>query len=268
MARKREVSAEVARLRAEARRRHKAVTNKISRNRQNRIRISGTQYDPRRDLEKIDKYNANQLRAYIGELNKCAARTNQYVPDQESRPIPIKVWKEYKLAEAQTNAIKAAQFQAVENVTLPNGLTVREQMAISTPTHPHMANQASTPGHVPVERRPRQVASLKALQKLTKDVRERMSPARQRKMLESSKTSASKMFEQLGRSDLGDRIWKLDAKRFNIFWNYSGFVANELSLAYELAQRLLTRKQASFEQKVMDDALKNVEKVLEWAEEL
>src|SRR4051812_16186860 len=105
-------------LRREARRRHKAATDKISRLRKKGVDLGGSKEDQRRDLGLVKRYNTRQLRDYIGSLNNFTSRDNQY-HSSANGIIKADRFKVYKDLEGKYNADGLAHFDHVADVFVP-----------------------------------------------------------------------------------------------------------------------------------------------------
>lgn len=237
---KRGVSPELAQLRAVARARHKAATKKISRNKTNfGAEISGTKFDPRRDLAKVAKYNSSQIKGYINDLDSFVSRKTQFVPDSKYRPMPASDFKGYKGVETEYNKMLKREFEVVRHKKLPSGFTVEQQLSMTESLHPYMHNPASGADHRGIHRKSKTVKSLEALEKLKLDLRNRMTPEHRAKLEEADRISVNKMLLLIGDEALRERVNKLSSAKFRFMWKYSGKFANDLSMTYEAVKKML-----------------------------
>lgn len=243
---KRAISPELAQLRSLARSRHRAATKKISRNKTSfGAEISGTTFDPRRDLSKVSKYNTTQLKSYIQELDNFSSRGTQFVPDSQYRPIPKSAWNQYKEAEKALNKLSAAEFNKVKHKKLPGGFTVEQQLAMTESLHPYMHNPASGPDHRGIHRKSKTVKSLESLEKLELDMRKRATPEHRKKLEEANRISVNKMLDVIGDEAMRERINKLSSEKFNFMWRYSGKFANDMSMTYEAVRKMMEKEKES-----------------------
>lgn len=260
---------ELGALRAEARRLHRAVTRKISRNRTKRgAEIGNTKFDPRRDASKIKHYNRRQLQAYIANLERFVSRKTQFVPDSQYRPIPVQKWREYKAAEKTLNQKMRERFDKFGDRMLPEGITVRQRLAMTEPIHPQMHNPASNAGIRAIERKSKSVRSLEALNKLIIETKKRADPRDAARIEKANRTSVNAMLDVIGRDDWRERISLLTSAQFDLLWNMSGSFANAVSLYYEVSRKLLEGKDAAtrWMETVTNNAISDIEKMLAWIE--
>lgn len=260
---------ELDRLRREAFARHKAATDKVSRlNRQRGVRLSGTKQDPRRARSNINRYTAKQLKSYIGELNQFVSRSTQYVPDAHKRPVPGTLWQQYKALEKRYNAKVEKEFRNVADVHVPSqNMTVAERMAMMTPTHRHMADQAVNSPYDPPIRKPSNVASEKGLKRLIKDMQDRLKPSHANKLRSGAYGVLDEMSRTLNRSDIAAKAKELTPEQFDVLWNYTSF-PDRLSLGYDQALKMLSGKDKPYTSQVLELAIDEAESMVEWAANL
>lgn len=259
---------EIARLRAEARQRHRAATRKVSRLKNNvGVNVAGTEYDPRRDLSKVKSYTAKQLSAYIAELNGFVSRSRQYVPDVAARPIPKTVFGEYKAVERAYNAMVNASTDDVKDIRLPSGMTIGERRAMLRANHPFAGNPSVRRPNQPVVRDSSEITSIDAMKKLVDNMRKQMTPKFRREELKRSREELSKIMDVINQPEVNKDINSLSARQFAILWNDSAF-AEAASLQYELIMQRMTGKEQAWHSDVIETKFKEAVELVKWAKNI
>jgi len=260
---------ELNQLRAEARRRHRAATRKVSRLKTERgVNLSGSKNDPRRDLGRIKTYNARQLRAYINDLNKFTSRSNQFVADAHGRPVPGSLWQQYKNLERQYNQRVESAFRRVADMPYPGGdWTIGERLASLQPRHPQVLSPAVNSLYNPPRRRPSNVVSERALRRLIGDMKERLKPGYFDKLIKNARDEYSQMSALLHQPDLDKAVANLTDEQFQVLWNYTSFATAE-SMKYEIAKDLLADKQKPWQTEYREQAIENAWELVQWASTL
>jgi len=256
-------------LRAQARARHKAATRKVSRLRtQKGVELTGTKIDPRRDPHLLKRYTTRQLKAYIAQLDSFVDRKTQFVGDARKRPLNPATWGEYAQLEKQYNAKVRAEFDRIAGLKLPHGdQTIGERMAMMTPTHRAAYDPAVNAPYSPPTRKPKNMASDRALRRLTADMRDRLSPSRQRRDTARDRDAFGKMAELINQPDLVKAVKGLSDAQFRVMWNYTGF-ATDISLSYEASKSMLTEKERPWHSEAMAIAVKDAHALIKWAKSL
>lgn len=262
-------SAKLTALRAEARARHKAAGRKVSRlNTQKGVKVSGTKYDPRRNGADIANMGARELKTYINTINKFTDRKTQFVPDVKARPIPTAVWDRYKAKETKYNERVSRDYDSVKDIYIePLNATVDQRMAAATPDHRQMGNPSVNSPYKPPNRDSVNVASLTALEKLTKNMAERNKRDFSRKQLAENKRIFGEMMDVINMPDLVDKVENLTARQFHILWNYTTF-ATAISTPYEIAKNSNAGPLDSWEADTLDTELAEAERLVDWAQTL
>jgi hypothetical protein len=220
-------------LRELAAKRHRAVTDKISRTRRrNGAELAGTEYDPRRQRQAIARMSRRQLQATIKAYNQFTARSTQFVGDANRAPISKQAWDKYKAAEAEFNKRSAARFDRVGQTEIPgSNMTAAAYRAKNRSEFPGMADAAVNDPYANYNRKPYNVNGQKGLDKLTKEMRKRATAKDFNNKLLTSKEVANEMLDKLGADEFSRQMGKLNAKQFEWLWNVSPF-AKSLSLRY------------------------------------
>jgi hypothetical protein len=256
---------ELEQLRALARKRHKAATRKISRlNHAKDVEISGSKFDPRRDLAGLKRYNKAQIMKYIQRLDSFLERGNQFVGDAQKRPIPAKEWQQYKQTERRYNAGVTDLYSDIKNVRLPDGRTIDERQRTIKADHPLAGNPSVKVPHSPVVREPWNIASPDKLKGLIKDLKYKMTPAYDKKQLAQDREELKKIMAVIKDPELEATINSLSAKQFNVLWNYTTF-ATAASLMYEIIQAQLTKHDQAWHAKEIRDSFEEATNLVGWA---
>lgn len=261
---------ELNRLRAEAAKRHRAATNKISRLKQNRnVEISGSKADPRREKANIKRYTASQLRTYIKELNSFIDRKVQFVPDAHRRPVAGSLWDQYKALETRYNARVERELDKYRDIKIPkSNMTVGQRLAMMTPDHPRMGGSVAVHSpYEPINRKPTAAASAKAVRRLIRDMKNRLKPDYFDRNAESGRDVANKMLALFHRPDLNDKLNALTNKQFSFLWNLTGF-ATALSLGYEGALSQLSDDEKPWHTQAIEHAIEDAIDEVKWVSEL
>lgn len=233
-------NSEVNRLRDLARKRHRAATQKISRaKKQTGAELSGSKFDPRKELGSLKRMNSIQLKAHIARLETFVSRETQFVAGKNNIPLPASKFQKVKELEKQYNETGKKNLSQIENVFLDSaGMTVGERVAATLPKHPTMAPPASHAPHLPYNRSSKGIPNEKALDKLIKDMKAKTKPGYVRKKLNQQWDAAEKMVEGIRNSKLADEFATLTDKEFNMLWNYTNF-AEVSSLDYLIRKSML-----------------------------
>jgi hypothetical protein len=250
-------------LRALARKRHRDVSAKISRNeRVKDVRIGGSKYDPRRDIAKLERYNAKQTKAYLQQLDQFMNRKTQFVPDAHRRPMPQSDWNAYKRLERQRAKQINAEFQKVKDVFLPSSnMTVEERMEMRTPKHKQAGNPAVNAPFRPVDRKSTSIQGEKELKRLTKSKEKEVVPGQDDKRYQKDMEAFGKLAKDINMPALG-AVKNLTPRQFKILWNFTPF-ADQLSHFYLIAQDLLSDKQRAYDNQAMNDAQHDIERLID-----
>lgn len=252
-------------LRADVARKRRLATRKISRLKQQKgVYVSGTSADPRRDASGERRATSRELRAYSRQLSKFLDRKTQYVGDSSGRPVPAEKWKQYKSQEAAYNDKVHRYFESVADVKLPNGETVREYMAKTTPDHRQAGNAAVNAPYDPTVRQPKNIASKESLDKLTESMKKRNSADYFAKQNQMSKAQFKQMVEVINEPALSDAVDSLTDKQFAVLWNYTGF-ATGVSIPYELMMKLLSDQEKPWHSEVSATSVRESYALAKWA---
>lgn len=257
---------ELDRLRELARKRRSAVTAKIGRIRRNTgVDIAGNADDPRRPAAVVKKYNSRQLNRYIAELNAFQSRDVGYVAGSGGVPIPKSKWATYKRLERQYNAAGKMHEAKVLDTFLPQaGMTLRQRQAMIHPTA--MGEVVNTP-YAQIDRSPSQVPGVKALDRLIKDMRRKVTKEYLPSEIKKSRKQLNDMLKTAGNGEFAKRAAKLTNSQFDTLWNYTNF-ATLVSLSYEMAKLRAADAKERWHDSVVEDAASDIGELFDWASNL
>lgn len=257
------------RLRAEVERKRKAATNKINRTRrQNGAELAGTGFDPRRQPGIEHRYNRAQLQTYLSNLNDFMRRTNQFVGGSRGVPMRKGRFEAYKKLENRQEALRQAHDNLMGELPTPTGMTVagNKQML-----HQGAGNAVYGP-YRQFDRAPSDITGPASLEKLIKDMRNRVSSEFLPSRIQQGKENLKKALTVIGRTEFIDDINKLSDFQFDAFW-YGTNVAEAVFMQYgietertasEVAGEEPTRKERA-QDKVIQGAVDELGSVLQWA---
>lgn len=260
MARKRD--AELEALRAEVRRRHRAATSKVSRLRSRGVELGGSNYDVRRDLSKVKRYNATQLRAYANQLNSFVERKNAFVPGDSGVPLPAAKWREYKRLEKRYNEIGNREYSKVGEIFLPQpGVRVRDRRKILSQS---AIGEAVNAPYQEIDRQARGITSETALDRLTDQMRKKTSREYLPGEIAKSREQFMNMLTEIGNPEFIEAANKLSDDQFDTLWNYTSF-ATEISSDYEIMKLKARGEQERAHEKIHEDNTHAINELLQWA---
>lgn len=255
----RKPDAELQELRQLVRERQRAANKKVSRIQNvKRIQIRGSQYDPRRDLSRVDKYNKAQLKSYLDKLNTFTGRSTQFVMGANREPIRAEKWREYKRLERKLNERLQAPSKKLKDVKLPSGRTVGEMSAQRD--RPGMRDHSEVIPLRRINRTSKAIVGERGLDWVMKDVKKRLDPDDFKRRVRNQRSSARKMAAMTGNEQLMNDLDKLSDEQFHVAWQYTD-LPETLAVKYkELgAENVLT-----FD----DDSTDHSTDIVQWASTL
>lgn len=270
------------RLKREIARRRKAATDKILRLRKSKgIDVGRSQFDPRRDFNKVKNYNTKQLRDYLKNLNEFTSRDNTYRLGARNTVLSDKLWQEYKDLESRYNAIGSQHVERIKDITLPdNDLTIGENTedVLRKRSHGDIFQRP----YGKIVRNPQNIESNESLGRLTADLKKKLDKsylpskineqrARLKDILTTIGNPTWQVDEKGRRTKDNTGIWisgtdladKLTDYQFYVFYNYGGG-ASSTFMYYSYYKMLNSNQAARFE----DDFADDVSGLFEWATKL
>lgn len=243
--------------RAEVIRRQRDVGKKISRLKSNwGVNLDDTGLDPRKSRDVIARLNSRQLEAQLTRLNQFQSRQTQFVGDSQGRPIAKTKFREYQKLVDKYNANVRKRYSKYDDIFLKSaGQTVKERRAMTKPVHRAASNPASNSPVEIAERRPQNIASPKALDKLIRDMKRKTEPNYHAKRIRKARKELRDMARGANAPEIHDMVKGLTDEQFDFLWNETNF-ANALSLVYELNQSTLSSKEKPWFANVIHTQLK------------
>lgn len=256
---------ELAALRAEVRRRHRAATSKVSRLRSRGVELGGSNFDVRRDLSKVKRYNAQQLKAYANQLNSFVTRSNAFVPGDSGVPIPAAKWREYKRLEKAFNERGQRHYTQIADTFLPNaGMTVRQRDDTLRPTRVKAAGEPVKRPYEAINRSSHNITGPESLDVLMRDMQRRTSRDYLPGELAKSREQFMNMLTEIGNQEHIEAARKLRDDQFDTLWNYTSF-ATDVSRDYEIMKLRARGEQERAHEKVHEDNTHEIGEILQWA---
>lgn len=259
---------ELNRLRNEVAKRRKAATNKINRTRrQSGADLSGSAFDPRRNPNVESRYNRSQLRTYLEQLNNFMRRTNQFVSGTGGAPLPRGKFQAYKKLEAEQNAIRQAHDKAMGSIQTPTGMSIAGNKEM---LHQGQGQAVYGP-YRKFDRASTDIPSVSALEKLRKDMLNRVSPDFLGGRIQQGRENLKKALTVIGEHQFIEQIDGLSDFQFDAFW-YGTNVAEAVFMQYGMqternAESTATEKER-WQDRVIESAVAELGSVLQWAANL
>lgn len=273
---------ELAKLRAEALKRQKAVTRKVSRlKRQFNDAgqevgpvISGTDLDPRKPNSTIKRYTKTQLRSHIDRLNAFVDRDVQFVGlgDRARTPLPAEEWDRYKALEAQRNAIIRERNRQVENIFVaPQGMTVAQRKRWLERNRNRRGTNPAVNREEVIEREPFSLTKASGLTKLIEAHEKRLVAGYDEEKMAAAHEEFMGMMDRVGDEVMGLMVESLTPGQFDILWNETSF-ATALGTVYEIMKKQamgkVTDEERLQQQSQIDGQMEMVADLIEWARKL
>ena len=248
--------------REQVRKLHRAATAKLSRLRAKGVDLGGSKDDPRRDLGKVKRYTGKQLSAYLSELQSFTSRKTSFVPGIKGKPLSGSLWNEYLSVQKAYNAMTDKGFREVKDIFLPSHGTTIEGLQASKPLHPISGNPATRAPNIPVDRSPKGIPDDRAIRRLIKDLRNKMSPSYQADLVKRNKNTAMKMLVGIGDLAIIEDIGSMSKKKFATLWNYTKF-AEVASFDYAIAKsQYHDNKTLAWHDSAFDTQLREMRKMI------
>lgn len=194
--------------------------------------VAGTKLDPRLPASEVKQMNSRQLTAYQKRLDTFMDRSTGFVG---AALLPIDEVRRYLKVEGRFNKVATPLYEAYKGLPGPGGQQTVEQRDALMAGRPRMATDASNRPLSPVNRDPRNIASLKGLRKLTKQLESKIKPGSYERNVKKGRKQANQMLKQIGDKNLTRQIRKLTDREFDFLFNFHG-MANDLRLRYRGAK--------------------------------
>src|SRR4029078_1571742 len=153
----------------------------------------------------------------------------------------------------------------IAEIQLPNGTTIAERVAMTTPKHPTMGtNLAINRPFEEVRKTSRGIMGNKGALILAQELQSRMGPRWFSSRIAKDREAFRKMLAVVNDTRLSEKVDELSDAQFNVLWNYTGF-ADSLGMTYQNIQDSLVGKEEPYFQEVTAQSLRDVHELLDWA---
>lgn len=263
------VNPEVVRLREEVRKRRSAVSGKIARIRRNTgVDVTDTREDPRRPPSAIKRMNSIQLKSYYSKLDAFMSRQVGFVAGSDGVALPKAKALELKRLERKYNAIGAKHMEKIRDIFIPvSGMTIAEREATIRPDSIRAQGDVVNRPYSPSDRNISNITSEKALDKIIKSMRSKVSRDFLPRELKESRRQMNKMLDDIGLPTIKAQAKKLTDQQFDTLWNYTNF-ASGVSLRYEIMQAQSEGRKDRWFDSVIRDQAEDMRDLLDWAKKL
>lgn len=194
--------------------------------------IAGTKLDPRLPAARIKSMTSRELTQYQSRLDKFMDRSTGFVG---AALLPIDEVRRYVRVEGKFNKAATPLYEAYKTLPGPGGQQTVEQRDALMAGRPRMATDASNRPLSPVKRDPRDIASLKGLRKLTKQLERKVEAGAYERNVKKGRKQANQMLKQIGDANLTKQIRGLTDREFDFLFNFHG-MANDLRTRYRGAK--------------------------------
>lgn len=213
----------------------KRVTTKI--NRMAKVydaNVSGTKYDPRESATTIRNMTGRQLAAYQRRIDTFMSREVGYVGPAL---LPLPEVRKYLTVEKRYNRNAEPVYNLYKDLPGPGGQQTVAQRDALMAGRPRMATDASNRPLSPVNRDVRNIASLKGLRTLTRQLEKKIAPGQYERNVKRGRKQANQMLKEINDPNLTKQIRGLTDKEFDFLFNFHG-LANDLRTRYKGAKAL------------------------------
>lgn len=249
-------------LREEVIKLHKSASAKISRiKRTTGANVAGSEFDVRRNLNNVQRYNVRQLSAYKAELSNFMRRGNQFVGGDKGAPIFRGTFQKLKSLEKEHEAIRVGRDLSMGGIQTPSGLTVRQNKAQVPEGH---GSSVYGP-YKKFDRQAFEITGEESAKALIKDMQKRLSSNYLPTKIEQGKENLIKVLDILGESDYVDQVLSLSDYQFDLFW-FGTNVPESIFMQYGIEkERAAGTRKERWQDKVIESAAEELGPVLEWA---
>lgn len=222
--------------------------------------------DPRRPASELAGMSTRELRAYTRQVNRFVSRSTQYVGLKGGVPVPRAKWDRYKKLEVRYNA-KTDTFESNINdiAVAGTGMTVAQRRRRMEPDDPIKAGAARRTFER-IERNPSGVKGSDALERLTKDMQRRVSPAYLDKEMRATRAQLGKMVDELGDASLREKLGSLTNSQLIVLVDGTNFMTL-MGGNYAQAKAANTDT-PDWQTKAFEDSAMRVHELADWAQTL
>lgn len=254
---------ELEELRELIRKTQQNTNRKVKRLEARGVKISGTQFDIRREISRIRSYNKAQLNAYLSELLGFNSRENAFVVGKKGAPIRKSIWREYEQLEKQVNRQVDIHEQSIGGIMIePGGTTIKERLAMMKDLS--RFNTDSPRAMRRYDRRPEYMKNERAVMNAIKGLEKR---ADREKFITNKATQARKNFRKMlkesGAGDLAKMLNKLNPTQLDILFGYTSG-ADTISRLYNSFKDSEGTAKEIRNDKWVEDHREEIFNMLEW----
>lgn len=249
-------------IRAEVKKRLKAVQAKIRRTERNTgARVGGSEFDPRRRAGIENNYNAKQLSNYLVQLNDFMRRGNQFVGGHRGAPLPRGQVSYLMSQQEQIKALKEARDSAMNQLQTPAGMSVTQHTAMT----PRMGGHSDFGVYPDMNVSPKDIASAGALKKLTRQMINILKGDRVEKVINEGRDNLIKALEYMGEDEFVDAVEDLSDYQFDALWFGTNMAESTFLKYQQLKERAAGTRKEAWQDKVVDTAYAENKSLLDWA---
>ena len=241
------------------------VTRKIDRYSTKGVILTGSNFDPRANEERVSRMTRKQLNELNKNLNSFMSRSNQFVGDFKGAPIHISVWREFKKTEARYNKRLAESYGNIKDIFIaPMNKTVDTRLKEITPNFPHMKDSAVNAPYEPSNIEPGQIAGKNGMANMIAHLAKKADKGYSQKELNRAKVEFQQMIDIIDNNEIKTMFKALTDQQAHLLWHYTNF-ASRLSVMYETKARLKrAKKSLSADSSKFDQSSKGAVRLLEW----
>ncbi len=263
-------NADLNALRAKVRQEHRRATAKASRLRSKGVEVNGTQYDPRRNLANVKKYNRKQLEAYSSQLNSFNDRRNTFEAGHEGVILPGADVRQYRQTASRLRRVARREYNKVADLpAFDRGMTVREADRLDRPSQrARMGGMAVMRPYDMIERKLSNVTGPEALRRLTAQMEGKLAKGYRKSTLADQRQQLMDMLTTIGHIESVNAARELTDDQFNVLFNYNTHILNEISMDYEFIKLRSAGTEEEFQSKIHEKAGERISNAIKWAKQL
>lgn len=232
-------------LRALAKKRQRAVNNKISRIRNVAgAEIKGTSFDPRKPIGDISKMNSRQLSSYIKRLDKFQSRSNQFVGLAENEPAPRSEWNKFVKSQGIVDAVSQEYRRPIDATPLPDQPTGKHAFINTIGTQRAIMNQERLMKGMAngVFRQglpePWEIRGRKALSILMSTAQKQSARGYLENRIKKNRETVGEALKKMGQfAEMQDEFDALTDYQFSILWERPGMM-DQFFATYDLIKKM------------------------------
>ena len=234
--------------------------------------IKGTEFDPRVERERINRYTKSQLRSHIDRLNSFIDRRTQFVGADDQSPITMDRWGLYKALESQRNDIVRQMRGNRDALIIGNtNTTVAERRkAMQDAANLRQRNPAVNPEEI-LDRKPYSLANAKAVDRAIEAMRKKLDPDYDAQRMRDAMGQFVDMMDRVDNEELKNAVIDLSPEQFDVLWNDTAFVT-ALGHIYEMmtmqAKEKPTRDELEHMQGRISGQMESAMGLAQWAKGL